>query len=102
MARVTANHTEPEAVGAQERLSFRARMMKVRPTAITAAGMFPVFVLGMVLMMAAMPLILAGVMGVFGAIGSGWTGRALGVVGAMAGSGLFWLGSRLTKDFGPW
>ena len=59
-------------------------------------------IVGMVLLIAAVPLILASLFAVFGQIGTGWGDRVLGFAGLGAGLAVFWVGKRLSDEFGPW
>ena len=100
MARFSDDESEPGRVAT--RISLRAGLMKRRPTAGMASAMFPLFVVGMVLLIAAVPLTLASLFAVFGQIGSGWADRVIGAAGVGAGLGVFWIGKRLSDEFGPW
>ena len=77
-----------------------AQALDRRPTAATAAGGFTAYVFGILLLMASVFVIIAGLAMLFeGALG-GWAGRAAGAGFVLGGAALFAAGRWFTEQFG--
>jgi hypothetical protein len=72
--------------------------LEPRDSVISASSHFVFQVGGNLLVVIAVWVTFAAILGVTGTMGSGWQGRALGVIGLATGVGLFRLGRRLAIE----
>jgi len=82
----------------QRRRPQRPLQLEPRNSVISASGHFIFQVVGTMLAIVAVWVSIAAFLGVIGEIGSGWQGRVLGVLGLVAGVGLFLLGKKLADE----
>ena len=72
--------------------------LQPRESTISATSHFVFQISGNVLAIIAVWVALAGLLGVTGAMGSGWQGRLLGTTALIGATGLFWLGKRMAIE----
>lgn len=90
--------SESEVPMARRNRSGLPPRLEPRDSVIDALGNFIFQLGGNLLVVIAVWVTLAGILGVAGTMGNGWKGRSLGAVALVAGMGLFRLGRRLAIE----